>query len=86
MIRTNFRIQPAASILLCMPSVALVPKVEKAMQACSICKDRLTKVQETLGQFFEKEEGGPAGGDGMVKRVVQARPLSDDEDEKGIPF
>jgi hypothetical protein len=56
------------------------------MQACSICKDRLTKVQETLGQFFEKEEGGPAGGDGMVKRVVQARPLSDDEDEEGIPF
>ena len=64
----------------------LVPKVEKAMQAYSICKDRLTKVQETLGQYFEKEEGGPAGGDGMVKRVVQARPLSDDEDEEGIPF
>ena len=88
MIRTNFRIQPAASILLCMPSVALVPKVEKAMQACSICKDRLTKVQETLGQYFEKERrrGGPAGGDGVVKRVVQARPSSDGEDEEGIPF
>ena len=34
----------------------LVPKVEKAMQAYSICKDRLTKVQETLGQYFEKDE------------------------------
>ena len=33
----------------------LVPKVEKAMQAYSICKDRLTKVQETLGQYFEKD-------------------------------
>ena len=34
----------------------LVPKVEKAMQAYSICKDRLTKVQETLGKYFEKDE------------------------------
>ncbi len=34
----------------------LVPKVEKAMQAYSICKDRLTKVQETLGQYFDSNE------------------------------
>ena len=33
----------------------LVPKVEKAMAAYQICKDRLTKVQETLGQYFEKD-------------------------------
>ena len=68
----------------------LVPKVEKAMQACSICKDRLTKVQETLGQYFEREEvrgeAGPAGGDGMVKRVMQARPSSDGENGEDIPF
>ena len=68
----------------------LVPKVEKAMKAYQICKDRLTKVQETLGQYFEKEEGGgeagPAGGDGMVKRVMQARPSSDGEDGEDIPF
>ena len=48
------------------------------MQAYSICKDRLTKVQETLGQYFEKEEAkgeaAPVRGDGVVKRVVQARP------------
>jgi exonuclease VII small subunit len=48
----------------------LVPKVEKAMQAYQICKDRLTKVQETLGQYFEKDGGegevGPAGADGLV--------------------
>ena len=45
----------------------LVPKVETAMKAYQICKDRLTKVQETLGQYFEKDDGqgeaGPAGGD-----------------------
>ena len=35
----------------------LVPKVEKAMNAYQICKDRLTKVQETLGQYFDKDEG-----------------------------
>ena len=67
----------------------LVPKVEKAMQAYSICKDRLTKVQETLGQYFEKDEGGgEAGqgeGDGVVKRVVQARP-SPDGDESDSSF
>ena len=67
----------------------LVPKVEKAMQAYQICKDRLTKVQETLGQYFEKEEGrdeaGPAGGDGVVKRVVLAKP-SPDGDEGDNPF
>ena len=53
----------------------------KAMQAYSICKDRLTKVQETLGQYFEKDEvrgeAGPARGDGVVKRVMQARPSPD---------
>ncbi len=32
------------------------------MQAYQICKDRLTKVQETLGQYFEKDEvKGEAG-------------------------
>jgi exodeoxyribonuclease VII small subunit len=68
----------------------LVPKVEKAMQAYSICKDRLTKVQETLGKYFEKEEAGgearPAGGDGLVKRVAQARPSPDGQDGESIPF
>ena len=45
----------------------LVPKVKKAMQAYQICKDRLTKVQEALEQYFEKdevEEGSLAEGDG----------------------
>jgi len=47
----------------------------KAMQAYSICKDRLTKVQETLGQYFEKDEvkgeAGTAGGDVVVKGVLR---------------
>ena len=68
----------------------LVPKVEKAMKAYTICKDRLTKVQETLGQYFEKDEAkgeaGPTGGEGLVKRVMQARPSSDGEDGEDIPF
>ncbi|MGA2701633.1 MAG: hypothetical protein ABSH35_11120 [Isosphaeraceae bacterium] len=61
----------------------------KAMQAYSICKDWLTKVQETLGQYFEKDkvkgEAGSAGGDVVVKRVLQARP-SPDGDEGDSPF
>jgi exodeoxyribonuclease VII small subunit len=68
----------------------LVPKVEKAMRAYSICKDRLTKVQETLGQYFEKDEpkneAGLAGGDGMTRRVLQARPSPDGEEDDDIPF
>ena len=68
----------------------LVPKVEQAMKAYRICKDRLDNVQATLGQYFEKEEGrgeaGQARGEGMVKRVMQARPSPDGEDGEGIPF
>jgi exodeoxyribonuclease VII small subunit len=33
----------------------LVPKVEKAMGAYKICKDRLDKVQATLGEYFQKD-------------------------------
>ena len=67
----------------------LVPKVEKAMKAYQICRDRLTKVQETLGQYFEKEEAigeaGPARGDGVAKGVVQARPSPDsDQDDSAF--
>src|SRR3954447_17740680 len=39
----------------------LVPKVETAMRAYSICKDRLDKVQATLGQYFGKD--APPDGD-----------------------
>jgi exodeoxyribonuclease VII small subunit len=33
----------------------LVPRVERAMQAYQVCKDRLAKVEETLGRYFEPE-------------------------------
>ena len=62
----------------------LVPKVEKAMQAYSICKDRLTKVQETLGQYFEKD--GPDSGGGVLKRVMQVEPSNDGEAKENIAF
>ena len=39
----------------------LVPKVEKAMGAYKICKDRLDKVQATLCQYFQKD--GTTGND-----------------------
>ncbi len=59
------------------------------MQAFQIYKDRLTKVQETLGRYFEKEEAkgeaGSAGGDGVVKRASFARP-SPDGDKEEIAF
>jgi len=68
----------------------LVPKVEKAMQAYQICKDRLTKVQETLGQYFERDEvkgeAGPTEGEGLARRVMQASPSPDGEDGEDIPF
>jgi exodeoxyribonuclease VII small subunit len=35
----------------------LVPKVELAMKAYAICKDRLDKVQVTLGQYLGREDG-----------------------------
>ena len=58
----------------------LVPKVERAMQAYQICKDRLTKVQETLGHYFEKED------DGKVRRVMNAEPSADGQEEDDIRF
>jgi exodeoxyribonuclease VII small subunit len=49
----------------------LVPKVESAMKAYQICKDRLAKVQETLGQYFDKDEAGTARGSSRSDVVVK---------------
>ena len=38
----------------------LVPKVERAMQAYRICKDRLDRVKQTLGQYLQGDTR-PAG-------------------------
>jgi exodeoxyribonuclease VII small subunit len=59
----------------------LVPKVESAMGAYKICKDRLDKVQATLGQYFEREEAG-----GVVRQVMQAEPSSDGDEEEDVRF
>jgi exodeoxyribonuclease VII small subunit len=70
----------------------LVPKVEKAMQAYRICKDRLDKVQATLGQYFEKDsssDGAVATGNGdtVARRPARSTPSADDDDDEGdIPF
>jgi hypothetical protein len=52
-----------------------------------ICKDRLTKVQETPGQYFEKEGGRDEAGQarGVVKRVIQGS-SSPDGDGGDSPF
>jgi exodeoxyribonuclease VII small subunit len=71
----------------------LVPKVEKAMRAYSICKERLDKVQETLGQYFEKDGAGAisSDGDGEVNRVPPpnrpSRPVPQAEEaDEDTPF
>lgn len=59
----------------------LVPRVETAMKAYRICKDRLDKVQATLGQYFEPEAAPTPGGDAHPRRD----PIDDGEDGV-IPF
>ena len=60
----------------------LVPKVETAMKAYSICKDRLDKVQATLGQFFQNDgasdgAGAIGDGDGAARKVSPGPPADD---------
>jgi len=64
----------------------LVPKVEQAMRAYTICKDRLDKVQATLGQYFQIDGSGattapPADGNGRVKKATDPA-----QDNDGVPF
>jgi hypothetical protein len=52
----------------------LVPKVEKAMGAYQICKDRLDKVQATFGQYIQKdgtpESDAHDNGEGAAKKAL----------------
>jgi len=63
----------------------LVPKVERAMQAYRICKDRLDRVKETLGQYLQGDapqagDGGPETvGDGSPMRIPVSSPGRDGE-------
>jgi hypothetical protein len=38
----------------------LVPKVERAMRAYAVCKERLDGMQATLGQYLQPKDGTPA--------------------------
>ena len=67
----------------------LVPKVEKAMQAYRICKDRLDKVQATLGRYFQEDgsivDGSPSSdGDERVRRP--APPATEAGEDDDLPF
>jgi exodeoxyribonuclease VII small subunit len=63
----------------------LVPKVERAMQAYQICKDRLAKVEETLGQYFENkaapEEPEAPAREREARKAGRAQPPPDGEAE-----
>jgi exodeoxyribonuclease VII small subunit len=42
----------------------LAPRVERAMKAYAICKERLDKVQATLGQYFQQDLAPESDGSG----------------------
>jgi exodeoxyribonuclease VII small subunit len=66
----------------------LVPKVEAAMKAYRLCKDRLETVQETLSQYFEPDDGS----DGEAPQTPSGRagrkppPPASDDDGDDIEF
>jgi exodeoxyribonuclease VII small subunit len=68
----------------------LVPKVEAAMRAYRICKDRLDQVQATLGQYF-REDGAvvepvpSSNGNGRGQRPSQTGPMTDGESGRDAP-
>lgn len=68
----------------------LVPKVETAMKAYTICKDRLDKVQATLGQYFQNDgavvEMTTPSADGNGRAKIATIPSQEVEDDQDIPF
>ena len=66
----------------------LVPRVETAMKAYAICKERLEKVQETLGRHLggEKVPGRAAGEttDGISNGAIPTADGGVEDDD--IPF
>jgi exodeoxyribonuclease VII small subunit len=69
----------------------LVPKVERAMQAYRICKDRLDRVKETLGQYLQGD--APQTGDGVPEtsgdtsgRPSRVSSPARDGDGQELPF
>ncbi len=69
----------------------LVPKVEKAMKAYTICKDRLDKVQATLGQYFQQDgtvadPAAPMDGDGRARKVRRSPKLETESSDEDLAF
>ena len=62
----------------------LVPKIETAMRAYAICKDRLDKVQETLGQYLGGEKAKAKSADD--KPIDSTQPNNYDGEDDDIPF
>lgn len=64
----------------------LVPRVERAMKAYAICKDRLDKVQATLGGYFQRDaspdETGPVenGQERLRRSMSTGSPPEEDDD------
>ena len=69
---------------------ALVPKVEKAMRAYAICKERLLKVQEALGQYLEQDdaadESHPAVANGATRLATPRFSEDGEADPDDHPF
>src|SRR4051794_17563107 len=68
----------------------LVPKVEAAMRAYAICKDRLDQVQATLGRYFEKGDPAAEGttawnGDGAGPGPRAGRPAPPVGEDGDLP-
>jgi hypothetical protein len=53
-----------------------VPKVEQAMRAYAICKERLDAVQATLGQYLQPKDGIPAQSTGTERHETGRGPLA----------
>ncbi len=65
----------------------LVPRVETAMKAYRICKDRLDKVQATLGQYFETDDMGPSAvAEDRPDRAPRLATADDGIADEAIPF
>jgi exodeoxyribonuclease VII small subunit len=68
----------------------LVRRVERAMRAYAICKERLDAVQETLGRYLQPKDGMPVppAASGVPRRPSRdgGRRDVDGQDEEDISF
>jgi exodeoxyribonuclease VII small subunit len=60
----------------------LVPKVERAMQAYAICKDRLSKVEAALGKYLDQKDGDDEAAPASRTQRGRRSPFSSDGDRE----